>query len=258
MSEHSKDKLQAFFNLHRDKAPAKVIFPKYNEEIEKCDFIMHKSGLPYWEVPFEEMPYEDMYKEAYKLKHLFRSHRANDPKQKGDAHKDWSSLTIHGISAQHTMNWDSYPQYKELLHEELVPYKWTEIESQIPATVKFLKEQFPHGSYTRVRYMLLPPGGFILPHRDRDHKLLFPVNIALNNPKGCEFVMENNGVVPFEPGKAFLLDLSNEHAIWNNSNEDRIHMIIHWRNGEWHEESGKRWINKVSQNYIPTNLQGLI
>lgn len=249
---NSYQKLQSFFDKHSKCTPLEVTYPHFTKDIEKCDFIMHKSGLPYWEIPFEDMNYKGMYDEAMKLKHMFVGHRANDPKQEGDAHSGWSSLTIHGISSQHTMNWNSYPEYAALGDENLVDYKWTEIVEQIPETVNFLKTQFPHAKYTRVRFMLLPPGGFILPHRDREagDKLLFPVNIALNNPKGCEFVMAEQGIVPFEDGKAFLVDLSNEHAVWNNSKEDRMHMIVHWRNGEWHEESGIRWMAKVAQNYV--------
>jgi hypothetical protein len=243
--------LKDFYNKNKNTLPKEVIFPEFENDVAKVDFVMYQSGLPYWEIPFKDMPYQEMYNEAKALKHLFQPHRAYDPSQKvGYAHNGWSSLTIHGISSKHTMNWDSYDEYEKLGSEDLVPYIWTDIKDRIPVTVDFFKNKFPHCSYRRLRYMLIPPGGYILPHSDYKRKQLYPVNIALNNPEGCEFIMENNGVVPFKPGKAFLLDVSNRHSVWNNSNEDRIHVIAQWKNKNG--KYTKEWIDKVSQQYTAT------
>lgn len=250
--DSSLKKVKEFFESNRNSKQEKVTFPDFDNNIDICDFLTYKSGLPYWELTFNNMPYEEMLEEAKALKHLFVLHRKNDPEQEeGTSHKGWSSLCIHGISSKHTMNWDSYPEYRKLGDESLVPYDYTEIQDKAPATVDFLKNQFPHGSYQRVRYMLIPPGGFILPHKDRDRSFLSPVNIALSNPEGCEFVMENKGVVPFKPGKAFLVDISNNHCIWNNSNEDRIHLIIHYRGKNGKHADG--WVEKVAENYKPSS-----
>jgi hypothetical protein len=37
----------------------------------------------------------------------------------------------------------------------------------------------------------------------------------------------HKGFLPFSAGKALLLDVGNTHAVYNNSNEDRYHIIIH-------------------------------
>lgn len=246
--DHSLQKVKDFFSLNRNLKPKPIVFPDFKEDLEKCDFLIYESGLPYWEISFDNMPYREMLEEAKALKDEFILYRSNDPDQEeGTSHNGWSSLAIHGISSKHTMNWNVYPEYRDLGDESLVPYDYTEIQDRAPATVNFLKNHFPHGSYQRVRFMLVPPGGYILPHKDRDRSFLSPVNIALTNPKGCEFVMENNGVVPFEPGKAFLVDISNNHCIWNNSNEDRIHLIIHYRGKNGRHADG--WAEKVAQNY---------
>lgn len=247
-------KLIEFFELNQRKVPKTPIYPDLTKDIERYDWLCHRSEVPYWEVPLPGLPYEKMFAEAIALKSLFVDHRANDPSQMGARHQGWSSLTVHGISSQHTMNWDSYPEYKALGKEELVPYKWTEIAERIPETVRYLNEIFPHQKYTRVRFMLLRPGGYILPHRDRDHRLLFPINIALNNPSRCEFVMEDNGKVPFEPGKGFMLDLSHRHSVWNRSQEDRIHLIVHWRLPPLHEPKGREWMDWTLKNWGATEL----
>ena len=82
--------------------------------------------------------------------------------------------------------------------------------------------------------MLLEPGGYIEPHQDRKdtEKRLSVCNISLNNPDGCKFVFKDHGIVPFEnKGSAFLMDISNVHAVHNDSDQPRIHMIIHYELG---------------------------
>jgi hypothetical protein len=75
--------------------------------------------------------------------------------------------------------------------------------------------------------MALEPGGFVSVHQDRKKSALEPINIAITQPVGCDFVMEGWGVIPFENGKAFMLDISNRHAVVNNSKETRYHIIAH-------------------------------
>lgn len=240
--------IENFFNANKDILTEELSFPQFKSDLEKYHWLIQDSKVPYWEVKLPNLPYHEMLSEARQISDMFVEHRSNDPTQHGAAHKGWSSLTIHGISSQHTMNWDSYPEYKQLNNESLVPYTWTEIANLIPRTVEYFKDIFPHEYYTRVRFMKLAPGGYILPHKDRDHTLLFPINIALNNPDGCNFIMENYGIIPFEESKSFLLDLSNRHAVWNNSNEDRIHIIVHWRAPLYHFPKGKEWVDIVLGN----------
>ena len=65
--------------------------------------------------------------------------------------------------------------------------------------------------------------------------------MALNHPKGCKMKMKGHaGYVPFEPGKAFLLDVSNTHAYVNDSDEDRYHIIIHGTRAKEFEELVER------------------
>jgi len=83
-----------------------------------------------------------------------------------------------------------------------------------------------------VRIMKVAPGGYIMPHNDTpdggDYKrLLGPMNIALTQPIGCEFVMEGIGLLPFRPGKGFIIDIGHKHCIINKSNKNRYHVIVH-------------------------------
>lgn len=189
-----------------------------------------------------ELPYAEMYKEATSIKHLFVSHRDKDTKG-SYVHKGWRSICIHGIEESKTNHYASYGYNSN----EETPYKWTSIADKCPITTNWLKNNFPMKNYYRVRFMLLEPEGFILPHKDSNTNQLSPINIALNHPTGCIFKMEKHGIVPMKPGTAMLLDVGNTHAYINKSKEDRIHIIVHGKPTEKYKElverSYKIWKN---------------
>jgi len=186
------------------------------------NWIVNKSGLPWLELDIE-MPHEEMYAEAMALKDEFVPHRDEDY-HGGYRHKGWNSLCIHGIDAYKTNHYD---QYGYTSHEE-TPYQWTHIIDRCPVTYNFFKNVFPYKRYHRLRFMLLEAGGYITPHADQDTNRLSAINIALNNPKNCKFKMKGHkGYVPFTSGKAIFLDVGNVHAVYNNSDEDRFHIIVH-------------------------------
>jgi len=190
--------------------------------MKNYNWIVNESGLPWLKLDIE-FNYETMLKEAVALKDRFVKHRDNDGVG-GYRHKGWRSLAIHGISAEKT---NHYEQYGYKSNEE-TPYRWTEVSGLCPNTVSFFKNQFPYKKYFRVRFMLLEPGGYITPHTDMFENRLSPINMALNHPKECKMKMKgHDGFVPFKPGTAMLLDVGNEHAYINESNEDRYHIIVH-------------------------------
>jgi hypothetical protein len=163
----------------------------------------------------------EVVKEMNLIDHFFVSHREKD-QQNSYRHQGWNSLTLYGIDYDKTENYDRYG-YKS---QEEADYEWTSICNLIPKTVEFIKN-LPFTNYGRVRIMRLSPGGYVMPHTDGKGRIFGPFNIALTNPKGCEFVFEDRGIVPFEPGRGFLLDLGIKHCVVNNSQEYRYHVIVH-------------------------------
>jgi len=134
-------------------------------------------------------------------------------------HQGWFSFCIHGKSYNATR--------EESHYQDNCPYIWTpEASKYMPTTVKYF-QQWPALLFCRIRIMLLEPGGYITIHRDYDHNCLSAINIAITQPNDCAFVMENYGVVPFERGSAIWMDLSNNHVVFNNSNQRRWHIIVH-------------------------------
>lgn len=196
---------------------------KYPDVFDPKWLIM-ESGWPYFRLSsLDDQPYKEMHKEAEQLLEHFKSHR-------DDYGHGWKSLTIHGLND----DTQSLNQYGNDRLETLNNLDWTWIADRCPTTKKFLTDVWPAEFLNRVRFMLLEPGGYILPHQDRtdDQKRLSVCNISLNNPAGCEFVFKNAGVVPFDnDGSAMLMDISNVHSVWNRSNTPRIHMIIHYEMG---------------------------
>ena len=200
-----------------------VLQQKY-PEIFDPKWIVMESGWPYFHLSvLDNQPWQEMYKEAEALSDKFYTHR-EDTYGKG-----WKSLTLHGVNDD-TQSLNTYSDRQDTLKQ----LDWTWVADECPVTKKFLTEVWPAEFLNRVRFMLLEPGGYILPHQDReDHeKRLSVCNISLNNPEGCNFALKDKGRVPFkDEGSAFLMDISNVHSVWNTSDKPRIHMIIHYELG---------------------------
>ena len=208
----------------------------FNRELTSVDDILNKSYTE--EGPFNsglhclplvlpfELPYKDMLKEAEALTSCFVPHRDGGYED----HWGWKSLCIRGLSSCHTASHDSYG-FKNAdgtsMKDVDVPYIWTDICKWAPKTYQFFRDTFAYKWMARVRFMLLEPGGYISPHRDTERHYMGPVNIALNNPNGCDFIMKDRGVVPFNDGTANKLCIGYEHIVYNNSDEPRFHIIVH-------------------------------
>ena len=194
---------------------------------------LYRSDWPWVPVdPFPNWNQRRVEEELQRVDSLFVPHRAND-KIHSYSHEGWSALTLHGISRDKTEHFDRYG-FKT---EEEANYHWIE-NIPCPYIIDLIKK-LPFKSFSRVRIMKVAPGGYIMPHNDTpdggDYKrLLGPMNIALTQPFNCDFVMEGAGILPFRPGKGFVLDVGHRHCIVNRSNKNRYHVIIH---GEYNDNA---------------------
>ena len=214
----------------------KQSIPEFKHEHEFLQWIIHTSGWPYLPLELPGAPYAEMYKEALALEDLFVMHRTHPDENADYAHRGWKSICLHGEAWDKTNHWEVYPENKGKTQAD-IEYRWCpEIVERCPETTRYFKEVYPYHNYQRLRFMWLDPQGYIQPHRDRNENYLQPINIALNNPAGCEFKMEGKGYVPFKDGgSACLVDIGNLHSVWNNSDTPRIHMIAHapWKPAEF-------------------------
>lgn len=188
-------------------------WPLINEAAD-VGWIVSQSGLPWFKLDIE-IPTDIILKEIQRAQHFLVPHRD----QYGE-HRGWKSFCLHGKSTEQTQHCDDDR-----------PFHWIpEIQEIMPQTVEFFKS-WPGGTYQRVRVMSLEPGGYVSLHRDNNTNYLGPINIAITQPEGCRFIMKDWGMVPFKSGDAYMLDVGNWHAVFNDSDETRYHIIIHFT--EW-------------------------
>jgi len=146
-------------------------------------------------------------------------------KHRGEIHPGWRSVTLHGAGMHITEDWNA--EIYQGKWDQRPQYTWTEIAEQCPATVEWLQTHWSWQEFHRIRFMLLEPGGAIQPHQDMDQRELGAINVAITNPPGIEFGMEEAGTVPWRPGDVRAIDIGRQHAVRNIGSHNRIHMIIH-------------------------------
>jgi len=188
------------------------LISSYINALPKAEWI-YQSGIPWLKLDIN-VPFQEIEEEWNNVSHLAVYHRDNDQiynlKNFG-----WKSLTIYGVSSDITV-------------ESTGNHQWTEIAEMCPKTTEWIKNNFIINETTRrIRFMYLEPGGYILPHRDRDFSKLSEINVAISHPSKCYFKFKNYGIIPFSNGDAFIIDTSKEHAVHNQSNSARLHIILH-------------------------------
>ena len=171
-------------------------------------------------------PYEEMYDEAKRLEPFFVNHRSYATNVEANTINKWQSLSLYGFSHAHTGIPEDYG-FVESNKLEKEYMDWTDLSKFCPATVKWLKEDWAYPYFSRVRFMILRSGGIIAPHSDQDNHELVPVNVCLNMPDDCYWLYEKFGRLPYKPGTISFKNISYQHAVWNRSDVDRIHLIIY-------------------------------
>jgi hypothetical protein len=183
-----------------------------------------------------KFPYKEILEEAKSLRHRFVPHRSG-------LAKGWLSLTLHGLAEDKTGIWKDYGYKRSVdMSNDL---KWTPAGIESPITHNFFLNNFPCKKYGRLRFMLLEAGGYIGLHSDGNTRLVENINMALNNPEGCIWKWgDNSPDLIMEEGGTYAMNVSYHHSIYNNSNEDRYHIIVsrHDATEEW-----KSLINKSAE-----------
>lgn len=212
----------------------------------KTSDIITKSMLPYLPLYFNPLA-DMMLEEARSLKNRFVLHR-----DKGEDHKGWLSLCLHGTSPEATEYSDYMPKYGSM---DQVPWKWQGIA---PKTEEFFQTCFPVSRFLRVRFMLLKPGGYVAEHVDTpgQHRL-YPINIPLNAPEGCNTFMrmkDRTIRVPYELYPMVMLDIGYPHMVYNESKEDRYIVIVHYlKTGKVYD-----WLVQEGYQHMKKHEPGLV
>jgi len=175
-------------------------------------WILAQSGLP-WLALDINVPYQQIAQEAAQVFDQRVEHRDQDTVL-GYSNQGWHSLCLYGESATATSS-------------DQGPMSWTHIADQCPVTVDFVRAHWDTQACGRIRYMWLAPGGYIMPHKDREHPQLFECNIAIDHPVDSAVLFLDHGRIPFESGRSFIIDTSRRHFAVNQSQSWRLHIIVH-------------------------------
>lgn len=192
---------------------------------ELASWLLNRSNFAWLELDVE-INLDQWKKEILDCKNFLVNHRESES-------EGWRGACLHGINVEATGAWTRYGYS----NEDDVPYIWTPLSYYCP-TIKKFWETFPYDSYRRIRIMEVAPSGYINPHSDRPGKLPgeenfdalkfgVPINIAVIHPKDCYMTLEGHGCVPFQEGKAFLINLRNFHSVINFCDLSRYHVIGH-------------------------------
>ena len=206
----------------------------FDKSLEDLDAVIENTHLPWIGVDDIAVPSDDIFTEANHLLYTscFTAHR---PDSSG-----WMSLALYGLSSVHTNMPGDYGLPNSAKRDMT---DWTDIAKFCPRTVEWIQEELKYSRIGRVRFMAILPGGWLGPHRDKQEtKGIGATNIAINNPEGCALVMKDWGTLPYTPGSIFQINTGYEHAVWNRSDEPRIHMIIDGNRG-------KEFKNKINLSY---------
>jgi len=185
-----------------------------------ANWISDKSGAPTLKFDLPNLPVQDMVDEAYNASEYFIKHRH-------DGHPNWFSMALHaqgepGSGSMYTDNPRYYPGVEQR-------HSWTELAEFCPRTTEWFKDVWPSSDrLNRIRFMLLRPGGWIGIHSDTGKGIwrLMSYNIALTNPSNCLFAQEKAGTVPWEVGDIRFMDVARLHCVYNDTDQDRLHMIV--------------------------------
>lgn len=187
--------------------------------------------------PFIRVPHQfdhsKVLKEVRSLSDRFVTHRNYDQGSTSDTPSaEWKSLAIQSIDGDETKT-EPFSVYRDYEGE----YFLTEIAPHIPHTLDAIQSLTDIKQCKRIRFMLLEPGAAIYIHNDGPEREVSAAwNIAINHPWNCRFHidLETDGIenkfsqeIPFTDGSTFLVNVSKNHYVVNDSNEPRYHIIVH-------------------------------
>jgi hypothetical protein len=197
-----------------------------------AELFHHLDLVPFLDLKLD-FDYKSCLREAESLLQKFVQHRGYDQSTSEDRSGKWKSLGIRAIDGD---------SKKTLYHNDYgitqdPNYQLTEIASLCPHTLEFLNKITDIQQCQRIRFMLLEPGARIAVHSDAPNKeVCLAFNIALNMPPGCDFWIDVNPngrhnsystKIPFFAGVGMLVNVAKYHYLYNNSDTNRIHLIVH-------------------------------
>lgn len=193
-------------------------FPKTNltNPVEFTEWLVKQKDIGWFKLDID-IDIDKWKTELTSVEQFYVNHRYHQ------GHQGWQGCSIHGLSSNSTES------------TNFGNFDWTEISNLTPSITNFWKNYFPVQGYKRLRFMKLSPGGFVDIHNDLPDggkfedldplRQTLSINLAVVHPDNCNMIIEGCGTVPWQEGSAFIINITKNHCLVNNSNKDRIHMI---------------------------------
>lgn len=211
--------------------------------IEQARAILRKKEIPWLELDIG-FDLDTWQQQITHIESYYQEYRESDS-------SGWSSCCLHGLDIDKTYTADNYG-----FDEYQAPYQYTDLSYKTPAITDFWKNHFPTERYTRIRFMKVAAGGHIDWHNDGSIpesidplQVILPINLAIIHPNECVMEIEGHGTVPWKEGKIMLVNISKNHAVFNRSDKDRIHMIANLILGKRTEEFCDLLVRSYNKHY---------
>jgi len=184
------------------------------------------SSVEYVQMDFD-VPVKQILTEYELIKDRLVIHRPED------GHKDWCAVTLYGFASDKTNSHWEYDRRKQRPDV-------TEVGARCPRTIEWVKS-LPYARIDDIRFLVIKPNGYITKHIDvPERNWLEPLNICLSYPKGNRFVL-NGKEVDYRPGMPLVLNIHYEHYVENNSDRERVHLLVHGKKKQAFWNSVHSW-----------------
>ena len=214
----------------KSRSKLRYIPPKLLKSDQNKELYHHLNLIPYLRMPFD-FDFKTCMNEALKLLPLFVAHKDDTLSASSQRTGIWKSLALRAVDGDPTKT--LYHNYYDMPGRQ---FEMTRISTLCPTIVSFLKAITDFDQCQRIRLMLLEPDAEIRPHSDAVNKNVLPsINIALNMPKECRFMVDCNWdgshhpytvQLPFKAGDIMIVNIAKFHYVVNNSKLPRIHIIL--------------------------------
>lgn len=168
-----------------------------------------------------EFPYQKCLEEVELNKDLWDVFTLRQDME-GTAHSDTKCIPLRGPDIKVGVDLD----------EEIKAY-YTNFSDYFPVVLselEYMLENMPELELGRVMLVSLKPGGHISRHKDTGSYAEYyrRIHIPLKSQEGNIFISDQESIHMI-PGEVYMFNHLIEHEVFNNSNEERIHLIVDFR-----------------------------
>lgn len=160
-----------------------------------------------------------------------RTHWHTEKQRRVTGQASWWSLPLRTRGARIDHGW-----YFEPTGPGRPPWMWTEHHATCPATAEIIEDLIGDNHCQGVHAMVLQGGGRVIAHSDEPNKpCSVSISAALSHPAGCTFTIgcdadggfgDEACKVPFEAGRAFVVNVASYHRIDHHGDGLRVHLVI--------------------------------